>query len=336
MLRLALLGSFSASVLAEKEEQILQMSSRPACLLSFLALGRGKYFNRWQLLQTLWGDNSESSSLGTINTTLWRLRKNLEQSSVNVEDYIVSNHQGAIGLNGSGEIWLDVEEFDQLINTGLTKPLNQITPADQQNLETALMFYRGDFLSDFRDGWTITKREHYRRTYLNTLGRLMVISALKHDFIASIHYGKAILDLDPLREDVHRELMRYYVLSGQRALALKQFENCRHMLKREMAINPMRETLSLYQRIADSAIIHQDELESRLYSELEHMLNEKVSSAIITTKRGIEAGQPEILDALDSDIDVAERQIYEAIHLIKQANELLYHSLNLIKKEPSE
>ena len=40
----------------------------------------------------------------------------------------------------------------------------------------------------------------------------------------------------------------------QRAQALRQFEHCRELLRRELAIQPMRETLAVYQRIADNAI----------------------------------------------------------------------------------
>ena len=57
-----------------------------------------------------------------------------------------------------------------------------------------------------------------------------------------------------LREDVHRELMQLFVLNGQRAHALRQFEHCRELLRRELAIHPMRETMALYQKIANSAI----------------------------------------------------------------------------------
>jgi len=48
-------------------------------------------------------------------------------------------------------------------------------------------------------------------------------------------------------------LMRYLVLNGQRALALRQFEQCRAVLKQTLAIPPMPETLALYHSISDLA-----------------------------------------------------------------------------------
>jgi hypothetical protein len=82
----------------------------------------------------------------------------------------------------------------------------------------------------------------------------MQLSALAQDYARAIGYGQDILDRDALREDVHRELMRLFLLNGQRAMALHQFETCRASLRKELAIEPMRETQALYQRIADSAV----------------------------------------------------------------------------------
>jgi DNA-binding SARP family transcriptional activator len=63
-----------------------------------------------------------------------------------------------------------------------------------------------------------------------------------------------VLDCDALPEDVHRELMRLLACNGQRALALRQFEVCRTLLKNELGIAPMRETVSLYREIASGAV----------------------------------------------------------------------------------
>jgi hypothetical protein len=80
------------------------------------------------------------------------------------------------------------------------------------------------------------------------------LATIRRDYAEGIRHAQAILDNDALREDVHRDLMQLFVLSGQRAQALRQFEHCRELLRRELAIQPMRETMTLYQSIAQSAI----------------------------------------------------------------------------------
>jgi DNA-binding SARP family transcriptional activator len=65
--------------------------------------------------------------------------------------------------------------------------------------------------------------------------------------------ARKILDLDPLREEIHREMMRLYYKSGHRALALKQYEKCRENLASELDILPMEETQILHAQISQNA-----------------------------------------------------------------------------------
>jgi DNA-binding SARP family transcriptional activator len=61
--------------------------------------------------------------------------------------------------------------------------------------------------------------------------------------------GQRILDQDPLREEIHRDMMRLYLENGQRALAVRQYELCRECLRRELGISPMAETQQLSAQI---------------------------------------------------------------------------------------
>lgn len=72
-------------------------------------------------------------------------------------------------------------------------------------------------------------------------------------FEKSLTYGQQILNDDPLREEIHREMMRIYLKSGQRALAMRQYEICTKVLADELGIPPMEETQSLYAELAQVA-----------------------------------------------------------------------------------
>jgi len=56
-----------------------------------------------------------------------------------------------------------------------------------------------------------------------------------------------------LREDAHRGLMRVYVATGERARALRQFEQYERLLSEAYGYQPGAETVKLYQRIRDEA-----------------------------------------------------------------------------------
>lgn len=253
MLRIWLFGSLCVANDATGE-QITAVSGRCGSLLAYLALGRGRYFSRTELLGTLWPERMASMTAGSFNTALWRLRRLVECPPFQHGELIASDRRGAIGLNGSQEVWLDIEEFERRIASGLGRPIEQLGDAEIEDLRTGVALYKSDILMEFTDDWALREREKHRRHYLNALWRLMQLSTIRRRYGEGIRYAQSILDCDTLREDVHRELMQLFVLSGQRAQALRQFETCRDMLRRELAIQPMRETLALYRQIADSAI----------------------------------------------------------------------------------
>ncbi len=253
MLRIWLFGSLCVANDAAGE-RITALSGRCGSLLAYLALGRGRYFSRTELLGTLWPERMASMTAGSFNTALWRLRRLVECPPFRHGELIASDRRGAIGLNGSQDVWLDIEEFERRIASGLSRPIEHLGDAEIDDLRTGVALYKSDILMEFTDDWALREREKHRRHYLNALWRLMQVCTIRREYGESIRYAQSILDCDTLREDVHRELMQLFVLSGQRAQALRQFEVCRDMLRRELAIQPMRETLSLYRQIADSAI----------------------------------------------------------------------------------
>ncbi|WP_246038502.1 AfsR/SARP family transcriptional regulator [Chitiniphilus eburneus] len=253
MLHLFLFGSLSVQWSGAPCAGIA-LSSRAASLLAFLALARGRFFSRAELATLLWTDRGEAVNAGTFNTALWRLRKAIERPPIAAGTLIGSDRRGGIGLLPDAALTLDVEQFQQLTAPGLARPLEQLGESEISGLRAGVQLYKADILSDFTDDWALREREKLRRIYLNAQGRLMKFCGLVGDHGGGIRHAQAILDCDALREDVHRELMRLYVLNGQRALALRQFEYCRGLLRRELAIHPMPETVALYRRIAESAI----------------------------------------------------------------------------------
>jgi DNA-binding SARP family transcriptional activator len=61
----------------------------------------------------------------------------------------------------------------------------------------------------------------------------------------SIADGRRVLAADPLREEIHRELMSAYHDAGQSAQAIRQYEVCRDVLRKELGIAPEPETQAL-------------------------------------------------------------------------------------------
>lgn len=256
MLHLSLFGHLSvARYDVDGLSKAIDISGRPGSLFAYLALSKGRFFTRSELISALWSEqSSEPISTGTFNTTLWRLRKTLEKPPLAQSKIVQCDRRGAIGLPQDAELELDVSEFTRLITPCLHKPIEQLNNNDIDNLRRGVNLYRDDILTGFSDDWALREREMHRRMLLNALARLMQTSIRLQDLGSAIRYAQEILDRDPLREDIHRELMQLFIANGQRAMALRQFELCRAALRKELAIQPMRETLAVYQQIANNAV----------------------------------------------------------------------------------
>lgn len=232
----------------------LPLTGRSALLLAYLLLHHDRTIARAELLEHVWADRGDRLTAGAFNTALWRLRRLLDGRTRSAGALLRCDTGGGIGLDPAALPHVDVLVFDRLVQPALAVPCAALTPALCRALLEGVALYPADLLLDHGDDWVLRERERYRRQYLNARGRLMEHAMLHHDPVAAIGHAQAVLDCEPLREDVHRVLMTAYVAAGQRALALRQFERCRTLLRQELAIAPMPDTVALYRQIAESAL----------------------------------------------------------------------------------
>ena len=116
--------------------------------------------------------------------------------------------------------------------------------------------YRDDFMVGFTlpdspefDGWQFFQGEEYREELSTALGRLIEAYSTQRDYEPALPFARRRLSLDPLHEAAHRDLMRLYALTGQRAAALRQYQVCVQTLEEELGTAPTAETANLYEQI---------------------------------------------------------------------------------------
>lgn len=222
---------------------------KPQLLLCYLLLHRNRFLPRHVLTHTLWPDRDEPSARRCLSTTLWRLRRSLGDDDVGAEALLVKGD--TIGFNPQYACWLDVAMFEQACLAVKEIPGWNLSPKQAQSLQLAADLYRGDFMEGYYDDWCLVERERLAALYLQTLRKLMSYHRYHGQISEAIVYGQRILSIDPLHEDVHRELMRLYYSDGNRVASLRQFDRCREVLAQELGVDPMFETLQLYQDIRE-------------------------------------------------------------------------------------
>ncbi len=221
-------------------------------LLAYLLLKRDHYHRREILADLFWSDYDKNRARSCLSTALWRLRRVLEPEGVPKGTYLLTTPTGEVGFNWESAHWVDVVVFEEGVTETLEKPIQMMVTADIQNLEKALNLCTSDLLEGFYDDWAINERERLRQLYSNGLEHLMRYYKHQGAYIQSLVCGQQILDYDPLRESIHREMMRLYWKNGQSARAVRQFQTCRDILAKELNIAPMEETQLLFANIMSS------------------------------------------------------------------------------------
>ena len=92
-------------------------------------------------------------------------------------------------------------------------------------------------------------RETIREMHIEALTGVGQCHEARGEFEEAIRWYKRGVEIDELREDIHRRIMQCYASAGQRASALAQYSRCQEALRREMNTEPSEETNLLHAQI---------------------------------------------------------------------------------------
>lgn len=222
----------------------LEIGGKPAdldtrkalALLAYLALSPGTH-TRHKLAALLWPDADEARAHGALRRTLSVLNTALDGAGLMIE-------REAVAITPA--LWLDVAEFRRLAEQA----------EDRRAQDEAVRLYRDDFMAGFTlrdspafDDWQFFQAEALKRELAALLERLVRACTTSADFTLALRYARRWLDLDALHEPVHRHLMQLYAWTGQRAAALRQYQECERILQAELGVRPLEETTRLDEAI---------------------------------------------------------------------------------------
>lgn len=246
-LRISLFGRMQ---ITHQEQELAGRPSRLAYdLLAYLLLNGRRYHPRERLVNLFWPDHAPNRARNCLSTTLWRLRRRLEPGDTPPGTYLLTSAKGDVSFNWASDHWLDVVVFETELEAVITRPLADVTPQEIDNLATTLDLYSENLLEGVYRDWAVRERERLRQRYLAGQAYLMQYYGNRGVYEKSLTYGQQILSLDPLRENIHRELMRLHWQHGQVPLAVRQYQTCRQVLASQLDIAPMTETQALYLQI---------------------------------------------------------------------------------------
>lgn len=249
-LRLYLLGSPRI----ERDGRPVETDTRKAvALLAYLAV-TGEYHSRESLAALLWPEMDDERARAGLRRTLSSLR------SVVGDEVLYVTRDGLV-LNPDS-VWCDATLF-----LDITAAVHARTRAGEicvecvPEMETALALYRDHFMSGFSlrdsagfDDWQLASAEQLRRTYSTALAWLVQMRSQTGELERALELARQWLAVDPLREDVHRWLMKLYAWSGAREAALLQYREAVRILDEELGVGPLPETTALHEAIQQGSL----------------------------------------------------------------------------------
>jgi DNA-binding SARP family transcriptional activator len=136
---------------------------------------------------------------------------------------------GVIELSPTRPATIDADAFEREASDAVDED-NEVAAA------RAAALFGGELLPDDPyEGWTQERRAQLRALYVRTL--------------RTAGLWEQVLEVDPADEQAHRALMSMHFESGNRHVAIRQFERLRDVLREQLGVGPDPETVSLYEVI---------------------------------------------------------------------------------------
>ncbi len=218
-------------------------------LKALIALG-GRDVRQEQIVDLLWPESDGDTAHIAFKTLLSRLRQLL-----GVKEAIILQG-GKVGLHP--EIcWVDTWAFEKSYSRAKeawdNKRSADRTSKAARLTEAALALYKGHFLRcDEGYDWTSSLRERLRRKFLFLNSKLGEHLLETKNWKGAVEHLERALEIDPLPEELHQNLMTGYLQLGQSNEGIAVYRRFRKNISGGTGMMPSRKTQAIYQSLLDS------------------------------------------------------------------------------------
>ena len=223
---------------------------KAVALLAYLAVNDVEHqrqrYSRESLSTLFWPDYDQSKAFSNLRRVIWEVHQAIGES------WLIADRE-SVQLNPEAEIDLDLARFKDLLSR--SRPQNDAALRISL-LTDAVSLYRNHFLTGFSlkdapnfNEWAFIESEELKHELADALTMLVESHRALKQAESAIPPARRLIALDPLNESAHRQLMEVYIQAGQHSAALKQYQTCEQILRKELDLDPQPETRALYKKI---------------------------------------------------------------------------------------
>jgi SARP family transcriptional regulator, regulator of embCAB operon len=244
LLRIYLTGE----VAVEKGERLLRdadLAGRQGRLaFVYLVSERERAVTQSELAEVLWPDSLPPSWQVALSAVISKLRQKLGTLGLD-RDRVIANAFRCYQFRPPAQTWIDLEAAaDAMHHAEGAVQANQPQAAYGPSL-IATTIARRPFLAGEDAPWVMSRRERLRNILLRALDCRVEALMWNGELALALDQARAAVDFEPFRESGYRRLMQVLVRQGDRAEAIRVYQQCRQRLADELGVEPSMETESL-------------------------------------------------------------------------------------------
>jgi DNA-binding SARP family transcriptional activator/tetratricopeptide (TPR) repeat protein len=227
VLEIRVLGGLAADL--DGRPVRLPADARARELLGWLVVAPGLHA-RSTLAGRLRPDVVEESARKTLRDAVYELRRALGPGG---RDAVVATRE-RVGLQPE-LVEADLWEFRRHVAAG--------------ELEAAVDGRTGELLAGMDADWVLRARDEHAAELARVLAALAEESEAAGDLDAAVRWTRGRLEVEPLAEEAHRDLIRRLARAGDRPAALTAATALAERLRRELGVPPSAETRALVEDV---------------------------------------------------------------------------------------
>ncbi len=214
---------------------------RVRTLIRLLASRCGEPVPRDALADALWPERLPADPAASLEVLVHRARRALGDPAL-----IVTGDGGYAFARSEGCV-IDAEEFRTLTEVGRAALREQDWAKALGSFTHALGWWRGEpLVEDTYADWAGPVRADLARLQLEALEGAAETALRLGDPVRAVEFAEMAVAREPLREAARMLLMRSLCLSGDRAGALRTFEELRRDLAEDLGVEPSPEAVQLH------------------------------------------------------------------------------------------
>ncbi len=226
---------------------VLCASRNGQAILRYLAAQPGHSAKSDTLLALFWPDEEPEVAQRKLHIAISALRRSLvNNASVAKQQNYILYKDHIYTLNPTVALRTDVDEFLNCFHQG-----KQEGQDEQQRViyyKRACQLYTGPFLSeDMYADWSFLQRERLSQVYMSMCNVLANYYLQHKQYEDAARWATAILQENRCDEVAHRQLIQIYSIQGRRSEAYHQYQRCEQILREELGVNLLPETIHIFQ-----------------------------------------------------------------------------------------